>query len=322
MSTKAFILGLTLAALLLPGCRQGGPETPQAPALRPFPLPEIPAVYTDPEERQEYLLNHFWDAFFAGEGPCDTSAVLGVSHGDVEKNVALYAQLLEAIPLDRAQEKMRHFFRQVEERQAADTASHVYLLMEEIVSRYLYDPNSPVRNEDLYLPYVEGLAASPFTREEARPGYVYQQRTCALNPVGSQAPDFRFTDARGRTHSLYGIRAHVTLLFFSNPGCYACQQIINTLQAVPGMETMLSDGTLAVVNVYIDEDLDAWRAYEPNYPRAWHCGYDAAGLIRSDRLYVVRAIPSLYLLDAEKRILMKDAPVERVVSWLQNQQNR
>ncbi len=179
-----------------------------------------------------------------------------------------------------------------------------------------------MRNEDLYLPYVEGLAASPFTREEARPGYVYQQRTCALNPVGSQAPDFRFTDARGRTHSLYGIRAHVTLLFFSNPGCYACQQIINTLQAVPGMETMLSDGTLAVVNVYIDEDLDAWRAYEPNYPRAWHCGYDAAGLIRSDRLYVVRAIPSLYLLDEGKRILMKDAPVERVVSWLQNQQNR
>ena len=323
MLKKRLLIGLlSLSALLLPGCRQGGPKPPQAPQLRPFPFPEIPAVYTDPEERQEYLLNHFWDAFFAGEGICDTSAVLGVPHGDVEKNVALYAQLLEAIPLDRAQEKMRHFFRQVEERQAADTASHVYLLMEEIVSRYLYDPNSPVRNEDLYLPYVEGLAASRFTREEARPGYVYQQRTCALNPVGSQAPDFRFTDARGRTHSLYGIRARTTLLFFSNPGCYACQQIINTLQAVPGMEKMLSDGTLAVVNVYIDEDLDAWRAYEPNYPRAWHCGYDAAGLIRGDRLYVVRAIPSLYLLDEGKHILMKDAPVERVVSWLQNQQNR
>ena len=30
----------------------------------------------------------------------------------------------------------------------------------------------------------------------------------------------------------------------------------------------------------------------------------------------------LYLLDADKRILMKDAPVERVVSWLQNRQNQ
>ena len=322
MKTRRLISLLLLAALLLPGCRQGGPKGPQALQLRPFPYPEIPAVYTDPEERQEYLLDHFWDGFLSGDGPCDTGAVLGVAHGDVEKQVALYVKLLEEVPLPKAQEKMRHFFSQVERRQAADTASHVYLLMEEIVSRYLYDPNSPVRDEDLYLPYVEGLAKSPFTREEVRRGYEYERRMCSLNPVGSVAPDFRFTDARGRTCTLHGVKADAVLLFFSNPGCYACQQIINTLQGVPGIEEMLGDGTFAIVNVYIDEDLDAWRAYEPNYPRSWYCGYDAAGLVRGDRLYNVRAIPSLYLLDGEKHILMKDAPVERVVSWLQNRQNR
>ena len=313
---------LLLAALLVPGCRPGGPKEPQAPQLRAFPLPEVPAVYTDPEERQEFFLNHFWDAFLAGDGPCDTSAVLGVAHGDVEKNVALYTKLLEEIPLDRAQEKMRHFFHQVEERQAADTASHVYLLMEEIVSRYLYDPNSPVRDEDLYLPYVEGLASSRFTREEARRGYEYERQMCSMNPVGSVAPDFRFTDARGRTHHLHGVQADATLLFFSNPGCYACLEIINTLQAMPGIEDLIRSKALAVVNIYLDEDLDAWRAYEPNYPRSWYCGYDAARTIRDERLYNVRAIPSLYLLDGQKHILMKDAPVERVVSWLQNRQNR
>jgi hypothetical protein len=217
---------------------------------------------------------------------------------------------------------MRRFFSQVEERQAADTASHVFLLMEEIVSRYLYDPNSPVRDEDLYLPYVEGLAASRFTREEARPGYVYEARMCALAPVGSVAPDFRFKDARGRTRRLHDVQARTILLFFSNPGCYACLDIINTLEAVPGIRDRIARGDFAVVNVYIDEDLAAWRAYEPNYPRDWLCGYDPDGLVRSDRIYNVRAIPSLYLLDGQKRILMKDAPVERVVSWLQNQQNQ
>ena len=325
MKTRAFIGALLVAALLLPGCRQGGPKGPQTPAAtqpRAFRYPDIPAVYTDPAERQEWFLNHFWDDFFAGDGPCDTGLVLGVRREDVEKEMAMYIELLHGLPLEPAQGKMRQLFGKVEDKQAADTSSLVYLMMEEIVTHYLYDPNSPVRDEDLYLPYVEGLAESRFTREAARPGYVYQRRMCALNPVGSPAPDFRFTDAAGRTHNLYGIKARTTLLFFSNPGCYACQEIINTLQAVPGMEKMLADGTLAVVNVYIDEDLDAWRAYEPNYPRAWHCGYDAAGLIRSDRLFNVRAIPSLYLLDGGKRILMKDAPVERVVSWLQNQQNR
>ena len=322
MKRSGFI-SLLLAALLLAGCRGGGqPQEGAAPQLRPFPYPEVPAVYTDPEVRKDWVLDHFWDAFLAGDGPCDTSAVLGVRHSDVEGQVALFAQQLEQLPLPEAQRKMRHFFEQVEKRQAADTASHVYLLMEEIVTRYLYDPNSPVRNEDLYLPYVEGLAKSRFTRDAARPGYVYQAQMCALAPVGSVAPDFRFTDARGRTRRLHDVRAHATLLFFSNPGCHACLEIINTLQAVPGIENRIREGRFAVVNVYIDEDIAAWRAYEPNYPRTWLCGYDPDGLVRSDRIYNVRAIPSLYLLDGDKRILMKDAPVERVVSWLQNQQNR
>ena len=310
-----------LPALLLAGCR-AKPQAPAVPQLRDFPYPAVPAVYTDPEERRDWILDHFWDAFLAGDGPCDTSAVLGVRHSDVEGQVALFVQQLEELPLPEAQKKMRRFFSQVESRQAADTASHFYLLMEEIVSRYLYDPNSPVRDEDLYLPYVEGLATSRFTREEARPGYVYEARMCALAPVGSVAPDFRFTDARGRSRRLHDVKARAVLLFFSNPGCYACLDIINTLEAVPGIRERIARGNFAVVNVYIDEDLDAWRAYEPNYPRDWYCGYDPDGLVRSDRIYNVRAIPSLYLLDGDMHILMKDVPVERVVSWLQNQQNQ
>ena len=316
---------LLLAALLLPACRPGGAGKPQAAAerqLRPFPYPEIPAVYTDPDERRDWFLDHFWDRFLAGDGPCDTGAVLGVPHGDVEQQVATYAELLRQIPLPQAQRKMRHFFDQVEARQAADTASQVFLLMEQIVTRYLYDPNSPVRDEDLYLPYVDGLADSPFTREEARPGYEYQRVMCALAQTGSVAPDFRFTDARGRTRRLHDVRAGTVLLFFSNPGCHACREIIETLEAVPGIDGMIARGAFAVVNVYIDEDLDAWRAYEPNYPRNWYCGYEPDGLVRSDRIYNVRAIPSLYLLGEGQRILMKDAPVERVVSWLQNSQNQ
>lgn len=325
MKTRGLIWLLLSAALALPACRQGGSGQPQQPAarqLRAFQLPDIPAVYTDPEERRDYLLDHFWDKFLAGDGPCDTGAVLGVSHAEVEKQVATYAEVLRQIPLPQAQQKMRHFFSQVEARQAADTSSHVFLLMAEIVSRYLYDPNSPVRDEDLYLPYVEGLAASPFTREAARPGYEYESRMCALTPVGSVAPDFRFTDARGRMHRLHEVQAGTTLLFFSNPGCYACQEIIETLLAVPGFNDMIARKSLAVVNVYIDEEIDKWREYEPNYPRNWLCGYDPDGLVRSDRIYCVRAIPSLYLLDRDKRVLMKDAPTERVVSWLQNQQNQ
>jgi len=128
MKLPALISLLALCALL-PACRgrSGAPAAEQP--LRAFPRLEIPAVYVDQRDRQEYLLDHFWDAFFAGDGRSDETAVLGVAEEEVEKQVATYIQLLEMIPLPEAQRKMKHFFSQVETRHAADTSRHVYLLM-------------------------------------------------------------------------------------------------------------------------------------------------------------------------------------------------
>ena len=81
---------------------------------------------------------------------------------------------------------------------------------------------------------------------------------------------------------------------------------------------MISQGRLAVLNIYIDEDLQAWREYMPIYPEEWYNGFDPDLVIRTDNLYNVRAIPSLYLLDSDKRVIMKDAPENKVFNYLNN----
>ena len=58
----------------------------------------------------------------------------------------------------------------------------------------------------------------------------------------------------------------------------------------------------------IDEDLEGWRSYMPIYPENWYNGFDPDLAIRSEKLYNVRAIPSLYLLDENKKVLFKDVP--------------
>ena len=80
---------------------------------------------------------------------------------------------------------------------------------------------------------------------------------------------------------------------------------------------LIREGRLAVVNVYIDEDLSAWYEYMPIYPEDWYNGFDPNGVIRADTLYNVRAIPSLYLLDKDKIVLAKDAPQENVFAFLE-----
>lgn len=141
---------------------------------------------------------------------------------------------------------------------------------------------------------------------------------CALNSVGSLAADFVFSDKNGKSYSLYGIKADYTLLFFSNPGCHACKDIIDVLSSTPKISDMIEAGRLAVLNIYIDSDLTEWYGYMSIYPDSWYNGYDPNGIIRSDLLYNVRAIPSLYLLDAGKKVIMKDAVQENVFAFLDN----
>jgi hypothetical protein len=54
----------------------------------------------------------------------------------------------------------------------------------------------------------------------------------------------------------------------------------------------------------------------PIYPDEWYNGFDPDLAIRTDNLYSVRAIPSLYLLDQDKRVIMKDAPENRILNAL------
>lgn len=317
---KKVLLTLVCCATLLAAC---GPRKSAAPArqIRQFPHVEVPSVLTEPSEKLEYMFDRYWDGFFAGGGTTDTGAVLGVPRPEVETAVATYLTLMDNMPMEKAQAGIRSIFSRIEKAQAADTASHVYLLMTEILSDYLYDPNSPYRNEDYYLPLVEAMAVSPYSRDDMRAGYRYQARVCGINRKGSQAPDFAFTDIRGREHRLHSIKAEYTLLFFSNPGCHACREIIETITSRPYVDPFIASGRLAVVNIYIDEEIDAWKAYEPNYPRNWSTGYDSRKVIRDTELYNVRAIPSLYLLDADKRIIMKDAPTEKVMAFLDKYAN-
>ena len=65
-------------------------------------------------------------------------------------------------------------------------------------------------------------------------------------------------------------------------------------------------GRLRTIAIYPDADLAVWRSYQPNMPSAWISGYDAGEVISRERLYDLRAIPALYLLDSQKRVLVKD----------------
>lgn len=293
-----------------------GAETPRKDIA--FPEVPVPAMLTDPGERIGYVLEHFWDGFFElSGGLCDSSYSVGVSKEVIEREFGTFAALLWMAPVQTAADAVASLFGKAEAAELRDTASNVFETITDDVVKYLYDPNSPVRNEEFYLPYVSGLSVSAAVSEDMKPAYGYEARMCSLNRIGTPAADFEFTDRRGRIRRLYGVKAEFVLLFFSNPGCPDCKTIAQALSGSEGISTLERSGRLAIVNIYIDRETDKWKEYSSEYPAGWITGYDHNYVIREDQSYNVRAIPSLYLLDADKKVLLKDAPADKVFEILE-----
>ena len=319
---KRSILIILAAVALAAGCgpRSGRSTDPAAKAadMRDFPTVKTPDVYSENKDRQRFLAEHFWDRFFSErEGMvCDSFTVYGVPTPVLEEAFSGYVAVLQSIDIATAKEDIGAFFDRIESAQREDIGSNVYEVFGLLMDRYLYDPNSPFRNEDLYLPYVEKLSKSKLTSPDMAPAFANEARLCALNPIGSPAADFRFTDSNGVTRRLHDVNALHTLLLFSNPGCTACEDLVNSIKSIRNIDRKISMGRLAIVNVYIDDDLNAWRQHLPGFPRNWYNGYDTDHVIRRDLIYNIRGIPSLYILDKDKRVVMKDAPEENVLRFL------
>lgn len=298
---KKYVVVL-VAAVVLAACGPRPAKKADAPQKRSFPRAEAPAMIDNPQERLEYIVLHFWDAFAKVDQPTDSLTIGGVPKADVEAQVGVFATLLQQVPAPVGSKAMLALYANLEK------APGIFAPMVELVRQYFWDPNSPVRSEALYLPFVKALSSSPLVKDDLRPGYAWDARLCALNLPGTKAADFRFIDTAGRTRTLHSVKAEYVLLVFGNPDCTACRDLVENMSSVPEISALEASGRLKVVDIYIDREIDLWKERMASYPKNWINGYDPDYVIRQDLIYDVRAVPSIYLLDKDKTVLLKDAP--------------
>lgn len=308
------LCSIVLAALV--ACGRG--NTTDQPAAgtslptRVFPRVQPPQMH--PDGPVIYSVDHFWDAYFKDLDRYRTDSLYlgGVEKVHLEEAYGLFSTLLWNVPPETAKAATGRLYDQL----AAAKSEPVTEALVELTSRYLYDPNSPVRCEDFYLPFVEKLAEGDLVQEDMQMQYAFQARMCAMNAMGTPAADFSFTDTRGRKRTLYGIEAEYLLLIFGNPDCTACKDLVVQMESSPAVAELGASGRLKVVDIFIDREVDQWKARVADYPAAWINGYDHTFTIRDDILYNVRAVPSMYLLDKDKRVIFKDVPPEILLTYL------
>ena len=310
---KRFFLILIIFLLFLNSCKEKHyQQSTQKIAdkigqqIQGFPLPDVPAMLTTPEQRSEFLANHFWDRY-----AFDDSLSRSQRPQITEQAWVDYLDLLNRVPLTVAQSALKKLMLKV-----ATHGKGVFTHFTNLADKYLYDPNAPTHNEEFYIPVLEAMCETSVFTETDKIRPQGRLELARKNRPGSKAIDFSYYTAEGMRGSLYGVKAEYTLLFINNPGCHACDEYIAAIKSSGVINTLLVDGRLKILSVYPDEELDEWKRHLSDFPSEWINGYDKNATIKTRGTYDLKAIPTLYLLNKDKVVLLKDAPLGLIESFL------
>ena len=130
------------------------------------------------------------------------------------------------------------------------------------------------------------------------------------NRPGDVATDFTGVCRDGRSRRLSDIKAGYVLVYFNDPDCEDCRRMKELLSLSPVVNGLLESGRLKLLSVCVEGKTPAWEQAE--FPAGWMDGYDAGQRLTREQVYDLKAMPTLYLLDAEKRVILKDASFEQV----------
>lgn len=261
-------------------------EAAQSDAL---PLPSIPHDLRTPDERTEYALNHFWDALEI------KNRTQSLDTAFMEKSFSNFIALLPY-----ASEEVRlEAVKKLVDRCNADT--DVLRLVAWVANKYLDDPNSPMRSEELYIPFLECFSAGGSgIPEDISKRSSFRLTEAMKNRPGSRAPNFRVLLREGKTADLHSLlEGGENIVMFYDSNCEHCREISERLAEMP-----LKDG-VKIIAIDVAGDRQLWDEKKSFFPAQWTVAYDLDN-IEERELFFLSALPTFYVIDSLATILAKD----------------
>jgi hypothetical protein len=223
----------------------------------------------------------------------------------MEQGFVDYLSILQIVDIQTAEKSVETMMKRAEKSKAA------YLRLVNIAEKYLFEPNSPMVNDEMYIIFLNQELKTTVLNKVEKARFEYQHKALMKNRVGSVATDFIYMDRDGKTGSLHEFKAEETLLIFYDPDCDNCAEIIEKLRYNRELNAKISNGKLRVLAIYAEEDVDLWKKELSKIPTNWSVGR-AVSKVKALGLYVLRAMPAIYLLDKDKKVVKKEAVPENL----------
>ncbi len=143
-------------------------------------------------------------------------------------------------------------------------------------------------------------------------------RAMEMKPLllGEVAPNITVYDPDGKPVVLHDIEAEYLVLYFWDSECGFCRQ------ATPHIKRAydrLKDEGVVVFSVNTETDRDKWLGVIADYRHDWIHVNDVKNQSGFRDKYAIYAIPQIFILDSDKRILAKDIGAEHVEQFIRHQ---
>lgn len=265
-----------------------------------LPLPSVPDSLRTPQERAAYVMERFWD----GMDFRDTLR----SHDErfMEQNLVNFMSLFPHAGHD----DVRRSVALLMGRAAAD--GKAFMVVADLAAKYLYEMESPMFNELYCTMFLDCIRSSTAATLSLRSRAAFLLDAIRKNLPGTVAADFRMVLRDGSLLSLMDTPARPTVLLFYDPHCDDCIMAMKALSDAASLRRLAESGKLTVLAVYTEGDAAVWQRTKDTLPSWWTVGMDTGGILHDD-LYFLPSMPSLYLLDTGKRVILKDTTVNELL---------
>lgn len=272
-------------------------------AVGQLPLPVVPPTLKKPADRAIYIIDHFWDGLDFSDTAVSRDMRL------IEQSFADYTSLFPVVNDSTA--RLQSAVDRLVKASEADSIAAAGL--REIAEIYLYDVVSPMHNDDYYRFYLNSFIKSDGLEDGMRLRYEYQLEEIDKNRVGETAADFGLVAKDGSettlSHEVAGVP--LTVLMFYNPFCSECHDISSAMADDPILAKAVAAARLQLIAVIAD---GVWSDNASAVPLDCPIKEFAAkdNCVEDEQIYSIRVIPTLYVLDSEMKVVMRDAKPARI----------